>query len=372
MNALAVLVLCAAISPGTWARPTTAVEKFLVETAPGETQWITEAQKLKLIENGIGFFDITNEPTGTSSVTAQEIDVKFPTELKRRDEVNPLFSKLSMDNMRRDLQKFSSFRNRYYKSKTGTESAQWLFEQVQRAIKDSGIRDFSVKKFEHSWSQPSIIATIPGKSKNTIVVGAHQDSVNAKDHQGPAPGADDDGSGSVTILDSLRALLSSPKIRNGQAENTVEFHWYAGEEAGLLGSQDIFRAYKEMNKPVKAMLNQDMTGYTKGLEDARLPESFGLLTDNVNAALTEFTRLVIKGYTGITFVEGKCGYGCSDHASATKNGFPSAYVHETDRDHDNKKIHTPEDTIDKLNFNHMVKHGRLVVGWLYELAFAKF
>lgn len=76
-------------------------------------------------------------------------------------------------------------------------------------------------------------------------------------------------------------------------------------------------------------------------------------------------------YAGIAFVNNQCGYACSDHASASRNGFPSAYVHETDGDHDNPHIHTPQDTIEKLNFDHMMKHGKLITGWLYELAFAR-
>lgn len=38
-------------------------------------------------------------------------------------------------------------------------------------------------------------------------------------------GADDDGSGSVTILESYRALISS----NFRPERSVEFHWYSAE-----------------------------------------------------------------------------------------------------------------------------------------------
>jgi leucyl aminopeptidase len=70
-----------------------------------------------------------------------------------------------------------------------------------------------------------------------VVVGAHQDNIN---YTSPiwvrAPGGDDDGSGTVTILETLRVLLTSKNIIEGRTENTVEFHWYAAEGAGLLGS----------------------------------------------------------------------------------------------------------------------------------------
>ncbi len=44
----------------------------------------------------------------------------------------------------------------------------------------------------------------------------------------------------MTILEAMRVLLSDPKIAAGEGANTLEFHWYSGEEAGLLGSQDNF------------------------------------------------------------------------------------------------------------------------------------
>jgi len=83
----------------------------------------------------------------------------------------------------------------------------------------------------------------------------------------PAPGAEDDGSGTVTILEALRALL----VSGFRPSRTVEFHWYAAEvwnilfkfryfsadlesqEGGLLGSQAIVKAYKKRKANVYAM-----------------------------------------------------------------------------------------------------------------------
>jgi len=46
---------------------------------------------------------------------------------------------------------------------------------------------------------------------------------------------DEDGSGTVNLIEIFCVLMA-----NGFAQSTpVEFHWYSGEEAGLLGEQDI-------------------------------------------------------------------------------------------------------------------------------------
>ena len=95
---------------------------------------------------------------------------------------------------------------------------------------------------------------------SNVVIGAHQDSINLfLPSILSAPGADDDGSGTVTILEALRVLLTSDDFARGNAENTVEFHWYSAEEGGLLGSQAIFSEYAKTGRDVRAMLQQDMT-----------------------------------------------------------------------------------------------------------------
>lgn len=114
-----------------------------------------------------------------------------------------------------------------------------------------------------------------------VVVGAHQDSTNLLPFL-PAPGADDDGSGTTTSLEALTLLVQSG-FR--PANSSVEFHWYSAEEGGMLGSQALTSQYQKDGKRVKAMLQMDMvsvkgcTGHkrcvrlTKGACVSRLPTS---------------------------------------------------------------------------------------------------
>jgi Zn-dependent M28 family amino/carboxypeptidase len=94
-------------------------------------------------------------------------------------------------------------------------------------------------------------------------------------------------------LEALRALLRSETIAKGQAENTIEFHWYSAEEGGLLGSQAVYSKYKKDMREVKAMLQQDMTGFVQGTLDAGLKESVGVIVDYVDQGLTNFIKEVI-------------------------------------------------------------------------------
>jgi bacterial leucyl aminopeptidase len=221
----------------------------------------------------------------------QAAAVTFPSSVTKQSSVKPLLPKLNKANVQSNLEKFVSYQNRYYKSATGKQSSEWLLNQVQSIISSSNATtNASARAFTHSWGQNSVIATIPGKSSNIVVIGAHQDSINQNNPSlGRAPGADDDGSGSMTILEAMRVLLTDTKVAAGQAQNTIDFHWYSAEEAGLLGSQAIFQDYKSKGKVVKAMLQQDMTGYVK----AGVDESVGVITDYVDAGLTDFIKKVV-------------------------------------------------------------------------------
>ncbi|KAI9719327.1 MAG: Leucine aminopeptidase 1 [Chrysothrix sp. TS-e1954] len=349
--------------------------KALIELGSGETRWVVDEDKWDLKRAGIKFMDITHTPDlGSTGLRSRSL-VTYPKKPVYNETLAPLLMQLNKTNMRTHLETFTSFFTRYYKSKYGQESSAWLLNQVNHTLSHAGAlkHGASVRHFEHPWGQSSIIATIPGQSNNTVVIGAHQDSINLfLPSLLRAPGADDDGSGTVTILEALRVLLKSKDIVKGNATNTIEFHWYSAEEGGLLGSQAIFSEYEKTGRNIKAMLQQDMTGYIHNTLEAGEPESVGVITDFVDPDLTQFIKEIITEYCHIPFVETKCGYACSDHASASKAGYPSAFVIESDFKYSDKKIHTTEDKLEYLSFDHMLQHARMTLSLAYELAMADF
>ena len=147
--------------------------------------------------------DITHTPDlGKASPTklSDRALVTYPRKISYNETVRPMLEELSKKNMRKHLEKFTSFYTRYYKSTYGAQSSAWLLEQINKTISDSGAAKYGafVQAFPHPWGQSSIIATIPGQSNSTVVIGAHQDSINLfLPSILAAPGADDDGSGTV-------------------------------------------------------------------------------------------------------------------------------------------------------------------------------
>jgi leucyl aminopeptidase len=159
--------------------------------------------------------------------------------------------------MQSNLATLTAYNNRYYTSSTGVSSSTWIYNQlVSIAGGKSGI---TVSQFSHSWAQKSIIAKFNGASTTAaaVIFGCHIDSINLNSPStGRAPGADDNGTGTVNLIEVFRALVTS----GFSPVRPVEFHFYAAEEVGLLGSQAIAANYKSSGKAVYAMINLDMTG----------------------------------------------------------------------------------------------------------------
>jgi len=193
-----------------------------------------------------------------------------------------------------------------------------------------------------------------------VIVGAHQDSINMNSPKtGRAPGADDDGSGAVTILEAFRLLLAS----GFQPLRPIEFHWYAGEEAGLLGSQAIAQSYQKAKRLVAGMMQLDMTAFpNKDTPDV------GIVTDYVDAKLTSLLRSLVTTYTTLTSGDFECGYACSDHASWNQAGYASSIPFESSNMEENQNLHTPRDTLETVDYDHALNFAKLAVAFIVELA----
>jgi len=268
--------------------------------------------------------------------------------------------------MKTFLTKFSSFRNRYYRSSTGVESQQFLLATIKKIVASNPKLGITVDEFPHPWGQNSITVKIPpAKSvkadEKIVILGAHQDSTNLLPFL-PAPGADDDGSGTTTLITALSILVNASFV---PSTNPVEFHFYSAEEGGLLGSAAVAQAYGAAGKKIRGFLQQDMTAYVKpGTEP-----TYGIINDFVDPALTDFIVKVAEEYGEIPVVQTQCGYACSDHASWSKIGAPSSFVIESSFADSSKDIHSTRDTIDAagFSFEHIVQYTRLSIALAVEL-----
>ncbi|OXA65091.1 probable leucine aminopeptidase 1 [Folsomia candida] len=343
------------------ARPSLKDGKRLIKTSETDAGfWLTKDEIFSLIKQGINFVDVTESkfPNGVNTtISGQEI----PSSLRYQNVVHNAFENIDILRMQTFVDRFDNFPNRYFNNQNGVDAADWVERMVKIAITDGAYGGkVTVEKFTHSWPQSSIIARIEGADpvlkEEVVIFGAHFDSINSADPvDGIAPGSDDNGSGSVTLFESLRVLIESGII----PKRTIEFQWYAAEEVGLRGSGDIAEAYYIQGVKVVAMVNYDVVGYRAGATQ------IGLLTDNTSPTLTALLRLVIDKYCTIPWINHQCGYGCSDHASFTRHGFPAASPSEYPM---NPNMHKEIDTAEKMSFEQLAEFVKLTVGTAVEIA----
>ncbi|KZS97501.1 peptidase [Sistotremastrum niveocremeum HHB9708] len=348
-------------------------EKRLVQFGENESPiWVSEWEKIKFKESGINFMDITDtQDLGFSLFSGDSKRLSAVTYPSPNSTVlvKKVIKSLSTEGPLENLQKFTSFTNRHYRSETGKQSQKWLLSKVDSLTKeyapDSLLPFVSITEFPHKWGQNSIVAQIKGNSDELIIIGAHQDSTSFLPFL-PAPGADDDGSGTVTILEAYRALISSG-IR---PQKTVEFHWYAAEEGGLLGSRELAQDYERRGALVYAMQHFDMTAWVK----KGTQEVVGILTDYTDSSLRKFVTELVDEYLSIPWADTQCGYACSDHASWTQAGYPAMMAIESLFGDSNPNIHGSRDRLDispEFSFTHMLEFSKLAVALVIELGFPK-
>lgn len=281
-------------------------------------------------------------------------------QIRHQETVNKLMGGLDPNRMWADLTTLTSFKNRNARTDYGVQAAEWFKTQVADIAKHYGRDDVSIRTVATSgYKQPSVVVKIGNSDAPGIVIGAHMDTTSQYGSE-RQPGADDDGSGSVTVLEVTRTLLAS----NVRFKKPVYVVWYAAEEQGLVGSKYVVKDFQAKNIPVSEVLHLDMTGFP----DSKYPNAIWLIGDYVNQDLTGYLKKLITAYVQQPVYMTKCGYACSDHASWTRAGFKAAMPAETAFEHTNQALHTEQDTMDKLSLQHMSDYAKLGVAFVAELA----
>jgi len=336
----------------------------LIQTSGTQVQWMDQDQIFELSINqhqrGFcgGFMDVTDI---RDQLATRGTPVQFEKDriLTQQIAVKRLIQGLSLADITDTVTHLSTqYQTRRYNTVGGKESAEWIKSRFEDL--SLGRSDVTVNFFEHDFEQFSVIAEIQGEGTwkdEIVVIGGHEDSISLSYVDSGAPGADDDASGTATVMEIFRVLVN----QDYKPKRTLQFMTYAAEEIGLVGSQKIAKAYKDADKNVIAVLQFDMTMYPGS------GQLITLINDNVNTELTTFLKNLIDEYVKVPWQEDSCGYGCSDHASWDRYGFPAAFPFESSLEDYNPAIHTSRDTIDNLDFDFGLHFAKLGLAFAVEL-----
>ena len=202
----------------------------------------------------------------------------------------------------------------------------------------------------------NIIGILEGKgplAKECVIVGAHYDHLGRGERGSTEPdpkkrglihhGADDNGSGSVSVMELARRFAAQQDYQG----RTLVFMTFAGEEQGLLGSRHFCNNPTIALDKACAMVNLDMVGRLRPDKDTKQgsleiggigsAKPFGPMVDGIN-----------KKYN-LKLAKTESAYGPSDHTSFAEKKVPVFFFFTGLH----KEYHKPADTVDTINFDGM-------------------
>jgi hypothetical protein len=301
---------------------------LLVELAPERVRQLEEKRAtcygvLPLVENHVVF----------------EVRDAAATPARRVEWIEHLVNQVSRPTLEAHLTHIVSFPTRYSTSIQYANAASWARDQLGALHYTTRLQNIIVNG---SPSQ-NVIADKRGNAagaRGVVLITAHLDSINIQGGpMAPAPGADDNGSGSAGLLEMARVFATF------RSEHDLGFILFGGEEEGLFGSQQYVASLPASERErIRAVINMDMIGTMNTsirsvmLEGA--PVSQHVINGLAEAAAT---------YTHLT-VETSLHPFASDHVPFINAGIPAVLTIEG-ADNTNSHIHSITDTLEHISYD---------------------
>lgn len=234
--------------------------------------------------------------------------------------IETLLEKTSQSSITESITKLQSYTSRNSASGSAglDPAADWASQQFTNA-------GFQVTRdtFRNGYT-PQIVAELRGTEspEKIVVLGAHLDSTAGWSSRptSRAPGADDNGSGSSSVLEFARIIAST----GARFKNTLRLCLFTGEEQGLIGSRALASRWRDERVNIIAMINVDMMGYRR----SGTPINIVVMTRASDPALTNIARATASTYLP-SYANANTSGCCSDQQSFHENGFPSVGFFES-------------------------------------------
>lgn len=210
------------------------------------------------------------------------------------------------------------------------------------------------------------------KKDELLIISAHFDHVGIS-HDGEGDGiyngADDDGSGTVAIMEIAKIFAEAKKAGHGP-RRSILFMAFTAEESGLLGSEFYATHPTFPLRNTVANLNIDMIGRRDMKHAESAPYIYVIGADKLSSALNNVSESANKDYTNLIFdytyndpAHPDNLYYRSDHWNFAKRNIPIIFyfdgIHED--------YHQPSDEVDKIEFDLLAKRTQCIFYTAWEL-----
>ncbi|WP_299433808.1 M28 family metallopeptidase [uncultured Maribacter sp.] len=230
-----------------------------------------------------------------------------------------------------------------------------------------------VASTDDTLNSENVVAILKGSEKpeEYIVISSHLDHIGITPKGEINNGADDDGSGTVALLEIAEAFKKAEKLGQGPKRSIVFLH-VTGEEKGLLGSQYYtdFDPIFPLENTV-ANLNVDMIGRIDPKREGNRNYIYLIGSDKLSTDLHNLSEEVNKKNTNIELDytyndenDPNRFYYRSDHYNFAKNNIPIIFYFNGTHD----DYHRPTDTPDKINYDLLENRTRLIFYTAWEIA----
>jgi hypothetical protein len=321
-------------------------------------------------------------------------------------QVVTLLGQISEERLAATLQKLGSFETRSSLSSTdrpdkGIGAArQWIFDQMKSYSPRLQVsyETFHVAKqgrFSRDVEIRNIMAVLPGRSPRQIYVSGHYDTTTVPGGQGssnaagvrrepvtapdpnkpndtPAPGVNDDGSGTALTMELARVFSQS----GIEFDATLVFMCHVAEEQGLVGAFLHAQKMAEEHVRIDAVLNNDIVGNDRGgsgiVDGATIRVYSEGPEDSPSRELARFVRRWGARYVPSHKVRlmarpDRFGRG-GDHTAYNQNGFAAVGFRESRENFAHQ--HSPNDTFDGTSPAYLARNARVDAAAAATLALA--
>ncbi len=234
--------------------------------------------------------------------------------------------------------------------------------------------NFQLKKQQTVIEASNVIGIIPGTDKKNeyVFLTGHYDHLGKRGDK-IYYGADDDGSGTVSVIEMAEAFMHAKKAGHGP-RRTIVFMTVSGEEKGLWGSQYYTDHPLYPLAQTTVDLNTDMIGRvdTERMTGDTLNYVYVIGHDKlssdlpvINEAANKRSSNIVLDYKFDDIKDPNRIYYRSDHYNFARKGVPILFFYDGMLQSD---YHKPTDTIDKINFDIYLKRLQMIFATAWEMA----
>ena len=232
--------------------------------------------------------------------------------------------------------------------------------------------ELTIERTEKPVDTYNVVGYLEGtdKKEEIVVLTAHYDHIGVSADGQINNGANDDGSGTVTVME-LAEAFGKAAAEGKRPRRSILFMTVTGEEKGLLGSEWYANHPLFPLKNTVVDLNTDMTGRYDDEHKGKPDYIYEIGSDKLSSQLREVLVEQNKKHVGLELDfrfndpnDPNRFYYRSDHYNFAKFGIPVAFFFNGVHD----DYHMPGDEVDKIEFDQIQKVGRLVFYMAWEIA----